>query len=151
MEVSLDGESVALECRRTLDVGMNRGKDDASIPGIRDGPPGKYERRLSHLGIELLRSCGDTYVSSGRIAEVGDAHPYEAVKSNPTPSSSSRMDAPFSACCSRLDLVSENSVENGQNYEGHRGCKDYVPQPTRSRCGVVPVHSEFLTTTPRSS
>ena len=67
--VSFDREAVASGCGRTLGVVKSRGKDDASIPGIRDGPRGKYERRLSHLDIELLRSCG-MHVSSGRVAEV---------------------------------------------------------------------------------
>ena len=68
-ELAFDREAVASGCGRTLGVVKSRGKDDASIPGIRDGPRGKYERLLSHLDIELLRSCG-MHVSSGRVAEV---------------------------------------------------------------------------------
>ena len=67
--VSFGMEPVASGCERTLDVVKSRGKDDASISGIRDRRPSKCERRLSHLDIELLRSCG-MRVSSGRVVEV---------------------------------------------------------------------------------
>jgi hypothetical protein len=92
----------------------SRGKDDASISGIRDRRPSKCERRLSHLDIELLRSCG-MRVSSGRVAEVEKTNPYEAVKSNPTPAPSSRMNVPSSDHHSRPDFVSEYSVETDKN------------------------------------
>jgi hypothetical protein len=67
--VSFDREAFVSRCRRTLGVVKSRGKGDALIPGIRHGPRGKYERRLSHLDIELLRSCG-MHVSGARVAEV---------------------------------------------------------------------------------
>jgi hypothetical protein len=88
----------------------SRGKDDTSIPGILDGPRGKYEHRLPHLDIELLRSCR-MHVSSARVAEGDNANPYEAVKSNPTAGSFSGVYVLSPDPRSRPDLVSENSAE----------------------------------------
>ena len=142
--VSFDMETVASGCERTLDVVKSRGKDDASIPGIRHGPRGKYERRLSHLDIELLRSCG-THVSSARVA---------GVKGKPILSCQVKSHAwfIFPGECTVLRppqpsrFRERKQRRNGQNQEDHRGRKDCAPPPT-SRYDVRPVHIEFLIAT----